>query len=569
MIRSIRSAALLVMAAGLAACGAGGPADSVGALRMLADGITPEELEARVAQFAPAVIDFDDGNLEPWEKEVLERLVAASDIMQEIFLLQVSPDVPRLRKKLESARGAGKEAALAYFDIMAGPWDRLDGDAPFLDVGEKPLGAGYYPADLTREAFEEWLRSHPEDRQAFTGYFSVIRRDKGNLVSIPYSVEYREPLERAAALLREAAELSQNASLTAYLNARADAFLSDDYFASDMAWMDLDSRIEPTIGPYEVYEDRLMGYKAAFESFVTVADAEASAELDQLKSRMRFLEENLPIPDRYKNLDRGFESPIRVVDVVYTAGDTRAGVQTIAFNLPNDERVREVKGSKKVMLRNVMRAKFEQILTPIGERVLDTEAREALSFQPWFVNVLMHELAHGLGPGMITLPSGERTTVHQALREHNSPLEEAKADVAGLHSLTVLARAGLYDDEFVREAFLGHFADLFRAVRFGATEAHGKSAIVQFNYFMERGAIRHDEATGTFSADIDALIAANRDLATEILTIQAEGDYARAGALLERYGSMRPEMQQAVARLADVPVDIRPQYAVKEKMRNW
>ncbi|HEX6940795.1 MAG TPA: hypothetical protein VF158_15370 [Longimicrobiales bacterium] len=564
-----RTPAVLLAATLLTGCGAGGPADDGEPIDMLAEGITPAELGARVARFAPARIDFDDAVLEPWERQVLAKLVEASDVMHEIFLLQVSPENPEWRAELEAQRGAGRDAALAYFDIMAGPWDRLNHDEPFLDVGPKPEGAGYYPADLTREDFEAWLRSHPEDRQRFTGYFSVIRRDKGNLIAVPYSAAYRDRLERAAALLREAAALSQNASLTRYLEARAAGFLSDDYFESDMAWMDLDSRIEPTIGPYEVYEDRLMGYKAAFESFITVADAEASAELARLKGLMRELERALPIEDRHKNLDRGFESPIRVVDVVYTAGDTRTGVQTIAFNLPNDERVREAKGSKKVLLRNVMRAKFEQILTPIAGATLAPEAREALAFRPWFINVLMHELAHGLGPGNITLPSGAKTTVNQALREHYSAIEEAKADVTGLHSLTVLADRGLYDDDFVRRAFLGHFADLFRSVRFGANEAHGKAALLQLNYFVEKGAVTHDAATGLFTADYDRLVAANRDLATEILTLQAEGSYEKAAALLERYGTMRPETQAALERLADVPVDIRPVYTVLEKMRSW
>ena len=567
MSRKRTTPAVLVAAAVLAGCGAG-PADDA-PIAMLAEGITPEALEARVAQFAPATIDFDDTALEAWEKQVLVRLVEASDIMHELFTIQVSPMNPEWRKRLEKQRGAGRDAALAYFDIMIGPWDRLDHDAPFLDVGPKPEGAGYYPTDLTREEFETWLRSHPEDRQRFTDYFSVIRRDKGNLVAVPYSAAYRDRLQRAARLLREAAALSQNESLTRYLESRAAAFLSDDYFESDMAWMDLDSRIEPTIGPYEVYEDRLMGYKAAFESFLTVADAEASEELARLKGLMRDLEQALPIADRHKNLDRGFESPIRVVDVVYTAGDTRAGVQTIAFNLPNDERVREAKGSKKVMLRNVMRAKFEQILTPIAGVALAPEIREVLEFQPWFIKVLMHELAHGLGPGNITLPSGERTTVNQALREHYSAIEEAKADVTGLHSLTVLAERGMYDAEFVRRAFLGHFADLFRSVRFGANEAHGKAGLIQFNYFVEKGAVVHDAETGLFSADYRRMVQANRELTRELLTLQAEGSYEKAAALLDRYGTMRPEMSAALDRLANVPVDIRPQYTVQEKMRSW
>ncbi|HEX7049264.1 MAG TPA: hypothetical protein VF188_03545 [Longimicrobiales bacterium] len=569
MNRPELAAALVAASAFLAGCGAGAPSDDRGATDMLAEGITSAELERRVAQFAPATIDFDAEPLESWEKQVLARLVAASDLMHEIFTLQVSPGNPELRSRLAADESDTGAAARAYFDIMVGPWDRLSHDEPFLAVGTKPAGAGYYPPDLTREALESWLASHPEDRQAFTSYFTVIRRDKGNLVAIPYAVEYRDRLEEAARLLREAATLSRNASLTNYLNLRADAFLSNDYYESDMAWMDLDSRIEPTIGPYEVYEDRLMGYKAAFESFITVADAEASAELARLKDQMRALEAELPIEDRYKNLERGFESPIRVVDVVYTAGDTRAGVQTIAFNLPNDARVREAKGSKKVMLRNVMRAKFDRILEPIAAQALAPEIREALAFRPWFIGVLMHELAHGLGPGNITLPSGAATTVNQALRDHYSAIEEAKADVTGLHNLTILARKGMYDDDFVRRAFLGHFADLFRSVRFGAGEAHGKAALLQFNYLMEKGAITYDAGTGRFSANYDRLVSANRELAHLLLTVEAEGSYRKAGELLDTYGTVHPEMQAVVDRLDGVPVDIRPDYTVKQKMQSW
>jgi hypothetical protein len=313
-----------------------------------------------------------------------------------------------------------------------------------------------------------------------------------------------------------------------------------------------------------------MGYKAAFESFLTVADPAASAELARLKDAMPELERSLPLADQHKNVGRGFESPIRVVDVVYTAGDTRAGTQTIAFNLPNDERVREAKGSKKVMLRNVMHAKFDQVLAPIGAEVLTPALQSQLAFQPWFVRVLMHELAHGLGPGAITLPSGARTTVNQALQERYSAIEEAKADAAGLHSLTVLAEKGFYDDDFVRQAFLGHIADLFRSVRFGANQAHGMAGLIQFNYLVEQGAVTYDTETGHYDADYAKLVVANRDLARILLTLQAEGSYENAGAILEQYGTMRPEMQGVIDRLAgNVPVDIRPRYTVLEKLAGW
>ena len=533
----------------------------------VAQGLTMEEVEARVAAFAPAEIGFDAGALEDWEKAVLARLVEASDVMHGLFARQVSPRNPEWAERVAS-RGVADPAAI-YYDIMVGPWDRQADHAPFLAAGPKPAGAGYYPEDLRAGELEAWIAANPADRESFESAFTIIERRGDSLVAVPYSEAFGPELERAATLLREAAALSGNETLTAYLEARAAAFLSNDYYPSDMAWMDIaGTRIEPTIGPYEVYEDNLMGYKAAFESFVTVADDSASAELDTLKGSLRMLEENLPIPARHRNLDRGFESPMRVVDVVYTAGDARAGVQTIAFNLPNDERVRAAKGSKKVMLRNVSQAKFDRILIPIAEQVLAEELLADVRFQPWFTSVLMHELAHGLGPGYITR-DGQRMTVNQALRERYSAIEEAKADVVGLHNLTVLRERGEYDDAFVRAAFIGELPDLFRSIRFGATEAHGQANLVQFNWLWEKGALTYDEASGTFTADVARMEDAVRSLATELLTLQAEGSYERAGEILERYGVMRPEIERAVARLEDVPVDIRPRYEVLEVLPEW
>ena len=562
MRRFLISILLLSAAAG---CEANGPADAeIG----LAEGVTAEDLAGRVAQFEPAVLDFDDTVLEPWEKTVIVKLVGASDLMHELFAEQVSAENEAWGEELAGLSGPGADAARAYFEIMVGPWDRLQHDEPFLAVGAKPAGAGYYPADLTKEEFDAWVAAYPADKEAFTGYFTVIRREGSELRAVPYSEFHRAKLEQAAGLLREAAAAAQNATLAEFLRKRADAFLSNDYYESDVAWMDIaDSRIEPTIGPYEVYEDGLFGYKAAFESFLTVADAAASAELQRLKDYLPDLERQLPIEDRFKNPDRGFESPIRVVDEVYAGGDTRAGVQTTAFNLPNDARVVEEKGSKKVMLRNVSRAKFDKILTPIGRTLLAEELAAQVAFQPWFTNVVMHELAHGLGPTTVTTPAGERMQVNRALRDHYSALEELKADVTGLHNLTVLSGQGVFDDTFLRAAFAGHLADLFRAVRFGASEAHGKANLIQYNWLREKNVLQ--PAGATWTADLGAVMTAIRELATEVLTIEATGDYERAAAFVARYGSVGAELQSALGRLNGLPVDIRPVYAVREKLAGW
>jgi hypothetical protein len=537
----------------------------------LADGLSPAEMAERVDQFAPVTLGFDPSLLDDRQRAVLRRLVEASVILDGIFLRQVWEGNPALRDRLESASGEGMNAARTYFDIMYGPWDRLLEDDPFLAIGHKPLGAGYYAEDLTREEIETWLEANPEDEEAFTSYFTVIQRAGASgesLEAVPYSEHYRAELEGAASLLREAANLADNESLRNYLTTRADAFLSNDYFDSDVAWMRLeDNLIDPTIGPYEVYEDRLFGYKAAFESFLTIRDPAESERLAKLEDYMPDLEAALPIPDEHKNLDRPFIAPIAAVDEVYAAGDTRAGVQTIAFNLPNDPRVREQEGSKKVMLTNVIEAKFENILKPIAEIVLTPEQASEITFDPYFTRILTHELAHALGPDYVT--DQPDLTVNRALRDRYSALEEAKADVVGTHSLAVLAERGEYDDVFLRQVYVSHAADLFRCVRFGVSEAHGKGCLMQFNYLSERGALEHDPASGRFQVLLDVMPGAIAELARDFLILQATGDYEGAGAFMARYGEVPDVLAAAIERLEAVPVDIRPSYAVTEMMAEW
>jgi hypothetical protein len=329
-----------------------------------------------------------------------------------------------------------------------------------------------------------------------------------------------------------------------------------------------DNLIDPTIGPYEVYEDKLFGYKASFESFIGFKDPEASAQLAELAARLPALERALPIPDEHKYLDRDFSSPISVIDLVYGAGETRPGVQTIAFNLPNDPRVRETEGSKKVMLRNVIRAKFETNLKPIAEQVLVAEQANRIGFEPYFTRVLVHELAHGLGPDYVT--GDPDLTVNKALQEHYSALEEAKADAVGTHSLGVLVERGDYSQDFFEEVLIDHVADMFRCVRFGATEAHGLGCLTQFNYLRGAGAITYDDATGKFAADLESMPGVISELAGQYLLLQATGDREGAAAFLQRYGTMSPEMEAAIDRLDGVvPVDIRPSYAVRTMLSDW
>ncbi len=520
--------------------------------------IQPDVAE-RLKQFAPVEISADISFLPDNEQKVVQKLIEASRYMDEIFLRQVWENNPAYRDALKSRRDELGRAAYRYFLINFGPWDRLKDNEPFVGKMPKPRGAGYYPPDMTKEEFEAYVEKHPDQADALKGLYTLVRRDGQQLKAIPYSQAYREWLEPAAKLMREAAELTENGSLRNFLLKRADAFFSDDYYDSDVAWMDLDSPVEITIGPYEVYEDALFGYKAAFESFVTIADPAESAKLAKYKSLLPAMEENLPIPDHLKNRNRGTESPIRVVDVVFTAGDTKAGVQTIAFNLPNDERVREEKGSKKVLLRNVIRAKYETILRPIAERFVEAEQLPFLSAEAFTNEVLFHELSHGLGPGKI-VKNGRQTEVRLELKDLYSASEEAKADVMGVYNLFFMMQEGVLPEDMHKPVAVTYLAGLFRSIRFGVEEAHGKGVALQLNYLLEKGAIRYNERTGKFRVDFNRFDRGIRDLVSDLCVLQAYGDYDGTKAMFDKYAHMPDFLSAKLAAMADIPVDIAPKY---------
>ncbi len=517
------------------------------------------DVAARLARYAPTELAADLAGVPEGERAVVAELVQAARLMDEIFLRQVWEGNPEFRQRVAAhAAASGDETLVTYYDLNFGPWDRLDEMEPFVGDMEHPDGAGYYPVDLAKEELEAWLEAHPEARDDLTGLHTVVRRDNGSLVAVPYSETYRRWLEPAAAHLRRAAELTANPSLKRFLESRADAFFSDDYYASDVAWMDLDSPVEVTIGPYETYEDGLFGYKAAFEAFVTVDLPAESAALERFKTLLPWLEAELPIPDEHKNPNRGTESPIRVVDVLFVGGDSKAGVQTLAFNLPNDERVREAKGSKKVLLRNVLRAKYEKVLVPIAERVLAADQRQRVSFDAYLAEVLHHELAHGLGPGKITV-GGRATEVRLELKELYSTLEEAKADVMGVFDILVLIEKGEIPAALRDTLEPTYLAGLFRSARFGVHEAHGRGVISQFNYLLEKGALEVD-AEGRFRAVSERFPGAIRELLHDMLMLQATGDYQGTAEFLETYGRPSGALMAAIGRLEDVPVDVRPLY---------
>lgn len=520
-------------------------------------------LAKKLARLTPVTITTDTSKLSEGDKKALEKIIEASRYLDPIYLRQVWAGNPELQKKLEAdASEAGKQR-LKFFRTNAGPWSRLDHNEAFLEgvPTKKPAGAGFYPEDMTKPEFETWIKTLSEkDQKNAIGFFSVVHRRKdGKLQLTNYWDEYKEFLEPAAKLLYEAADLTTNDTLKKYLKLRADAFKSDDYYASDVAWMELDAPLEITVGPYETYEDELFNYKACFESFVTVRNDVETKNLEKYSGHLQDIENHLPFADEHKNPKLGASAPIRVVDQVFSSGEARRGVMTAAFNLPNDERVVKEKGSKRVMLKNIQHAKFDKVLTPITNVVLSSHDKKDVAFEPFFTHILMHELMHGLGPHNIKV-GGKETTVRFQLKELYSAIEEAKADITGLWAMQYLMDKGVIDKKMQASMYTTYLASAFRSVRFGITEAHGKGIALQFNYLTDEGAFQYDQKAGKFHVVSEKIRDAVKKLTGEILTVQAEGSYEKADALLKKYGVIRPPMQKALDHLKDVPVDIEPIY---------
>jgi hypothetical protein len=525
-------------------------------------------LRARIARFAPVDIGADLAALQDGERKALAKLVEAARLMDSLFLRQVWVGNDALLQELARDRSTEGAARLHYFLINKGPWSRLDHNEPFVPgAPPKPEGGNFYPAGTTKEQIQAWLDSLSGNAKAeAAGFFTTIRRARdGGLTAVPYSLEYQQELAEAARLLREAAALTAEPTLKAFLTTRAAAFLSNDYYASDIAWMELDSAIEPAIGPYEVYEDEWFNYKAAFEAFITVRDAAETRKLDTFAAHLQGLENALPIDPKYRNPQLGALAPIRVVNVVFTAGDANSGVQTAAFNLPNDERVVKAKGTKRVMLKNVQDAKFKMVLQPISKIALPLAAQKDVAFDAFFTHILMHELMHGLGPHNITV-GGRATTVRQELKETYSAIEEAKADVSGLWALQQLADQQHVSASIAQTMYTTFLASAFRSIRFGVNEAHGRGIAIQLNYLLDRGAFRV-RPDGTFEVDRTKIVDAVTALTRDIMTLQAEGDYAKAKGLIDTLGVVRPSVKKVLDRLEHVPVDIEPRFVSASRGR--
>lgn len=531
-------------------------------------GYSMGQIEQRLDDFTETHITYDHSLLDDRQMDVMKNLYLAAVEMDSLFLDQVYAKNEEIKARLHRTRTDKARLTLNLFNIMFGPFDRLDENKPFYGNQPKPLGANYYPADMSKEEFTQWIEAHPAERDSFTSEYTMIRQRAGQLVAIPYSEYFHARLVKAAKYLRQAAAASNNPSLKRYLLARADAFLTDDYYESNMAWMDVrDNTIEAVIGPYEVYEDQLFNYKAAFESFLTIRDPEESAKVARFASYLTDMERHLPIPDEYKNFNRGSESPMVVAQEVFTAGDTKAGVQTIAFNLPNDERVRQAKGSKKVILKNICEAKFNKLLKPIASKVLSPDQLQDVTFQAFFNHTLMHEVSHGLGPGIITV-NGRKTEVREELKETYSTIEECKADVLGMYNNVFMIEKGEFPESFRKQIWNTFLAGIFRSVRFGVNEAHGAGNAIIYNFLLEKGGYEYDRDSQTVRVNYDHIYDSVRELAHLLLTIQAQGDYQAARELIDTYGSMTETMKDLTAKLEGIPVDIKPVYEFQEQQQS-
>ena len=524
-------------------------------------------LEGMARRFAPVDLTADLSALPEHERRALAKIVEAAKVFDALFLRQVWEGNGTLLLDLVQDSSPLGRARLHYFLINKGPWSRLDHDEPFIPgAPKKPEQANFYPAGATKAEVDAWINGLPDaERRRATGFFTTIRRGPdGRFTLVPYSVEYQGEVAHVAALLREAAGLTQQPTLKAFLDKRAAALLSNDYYDSDVAWMELDASIEPTIGPYEVYEDEWFNYKAAFEAFITLRDDAETQKLARFSGELQEIENNLPIDPKYRNPKLGALAPIRVVNTVFSSGDANRGVQTAAFNLPNDERVTAEKGSKRVMLKNNQEAKFRMVLQPISKVALSAADQANVSFEAFFTHILMHELMHGLGPHNITV-KGRATTVRQEMKELSSAIEEAKADVSGLFALQFLVDRGKLDKAFDQTMYTTYLASMFRSIRFGINEAHGRGVALQLNYFLDNGGVTVS-SDGTFTVNAQRIRQNVIDLMRDIMTMQAVGDYAAAKQLIEKLVAIRPPVQAVLDKLKDVPVDIEPRFVTANQL---
>ena len=536
--------ALPLVVAGLALTLGGCPSQETETTAPETAADAPSAMQQKLAQYTSFTLTTDLEALSDAQKQMIPILIEASQAMDEVFWLQAYGDKAALLDGLDAD-------TRRYAEINYGPWDRLDDNAPFVDgVGPKPPGAGFYPVDATREELEAAAEADP----SITDLYTIVERSEDGFKTVPYSEAYADAYQRASAKLAEAAALAEDPGFKKYLELRSEALLSNDYLASDLAWMDMKSNtLDVVIGPIETYEDKLFGAKAASEGYVLVKDQAWSARLAKYAGMLPDLQKGLPVDDAYKQEEPGTDSDLGAYDVIYYAGDCNAGSKTIAINLPNDERVQLEKGTRRLQLKNAMQAKFEKIMIPIAGELIAEDQRPHVTFDAFFGNTMFHEVAHGLG---IKNTLDGKSTVRKALEEHASALEEGKADILGLYMVTELHAQGEVDNA-LEDNYVTFLAGIFRSVRFGASSAHGVANMIRFNFFEEQGVFNRDEA-GIYSVDHDKMESAIAELSRKILTLQGDGDKEAVGAFVAKYGKIGPTLQADLDRLsaAGIPVDV-------------
>ncbi len=535
---------------------------------------TAQQLTSMSARYAPVALTADVTHLSAGDRQAIAKLVEAAKLVDVLQLRQRWSGNEALWAALKKDKSKLGQARLNYFWINKGPWSVLDAHASFMPASyagiaipaHKPEAGNFYPQGATKASLETWMNGlSADDKQQAQWFFTTIRAGKdGKYQTVKYSDEYKVELKQLAKLLDEAAAATDNASLKKFLTLRAKAFLDNDYLPSDFAWMDLDSPVDITIGPYETYNDELFGYKAAFEAYVNIRDQAETQKLNFFAKHMQELEDNLPLDARYRNPKVGALAPMVVVNQVYGAGDGNMAVQTAAYNLPNDERIISARGSKRVMLKNVQEAKFKATLTPISKLVLTPEAQQDVDFNSFFTHILAHEIMHGLGPHA-TVVDGKPSTPRQDLKEAYSTIEEAKADITGLFALRYMMDKGQLNDTLgqgeaaERKLYNTFLASGFRTLHFGLTDSHARGMAIQINYILDKGGFV-SLGDGKFGVDFAKIKQAVIDLDREFLTIEATGDYARAQAMMTKYVVIRPEVQVALDKMKAVPNDIRPEF---------
>jgi len=490
------------------------------------------------------------------ERRCVLKLLETGEYIDRIFLRQ---NFSKNMEVLSEIKKENKKDLLKLFNIHYGPFDRTEENKAFYKDYVRPLGGGFYPDDISKEEFETYLKNHPEKREEFVSPFTVIKRSPDRwLYAIPFNKEYEKEVKEIARILNEAAELTKNESLKKYLKLRAEAVLMDNYFDSDVAWLDLqDHLIDAVVAPYETYDDMLFGYKAGYEGVILMTDIQATKDIKTFDSYALELEKNLPIPDEFKKKSVGVHSPIGVYYVLQYSGQANAGIKSIAASLPNDEKVREKKGAKTIMFRNVIDAKFEKILRPIGAELIDESQQRFINRDSFYKHALLHELAHPLGANYVVKdksPTGE--TVRNALKDRYSTIEEAKADILGLYNLRFFIAKGLINPDEEMNSYVTHLASIFRTVRFGATEDHAKGCVIQLYYLMKAGGIEYNDKTGRYRVNLEKFREGVKSLSTLLLTIEATGDYDGAGRLIEEMATLKEAEKGNLKRLEKLPIDI-------------